>query len=334
MKVTSGDIRRTLVGTSINDTRKPYRRNLVIDNQYHFQTKSYIDRYFINDTILSGAKNVVFYNCMFKNIAITGYIRNISFVNCIIDNMVLDHAIIGDMKFTSCIIRNIISTKSELSDTIISDVNFGYIHGSYDIAGLILNRINYYSIMINDTTIMDSRLNNIARFKGPEFKNSFLNCNIIYSHISNVNMRSSYFYKCDISRNYISEIYSDNSTSFKGEIVIPSLCPKEGSFIGYKKVKTTTGVHSIAVLEIPEDALRISCGNYKCRCSKARVLRFESLDGRELKDTVAINLYTCNRRIVYKKGEMVYPDRFDENRFNTCSNGIHFFMSRDKAVEY
>ena len=31
---------------------------------------------------------------------------------------------------------------------------------------------------------------------------------------------------------------------------------------------------------------------------------------------------------------MVYPDAFDEDRFNECSNGIHFFIDKQLAINY
>ena len=36
----------------------------------------------------------------------------------------------------------------------------------------------------------------------------------------------------------------------------------------------------------------------------------------------------------YKVGEMVYPDRFDDNRWDECSNGIHFFITKQEAIDY
>jgi len=35
---------------------------------------------------------------------------------------------------------------------------------------------------------------------------------------------------------------------------------------------------------------------------------------------------------VYTVGEMVYPDSWDDNRWNECSHGIHFFINRQEAV--
>ena len=38
--------------------------------------------------------------------------------------------------------------------------------------------------------------------------------------------------------------------------------------------------------------------------------------------------------LLYKVGEMVYPDSFDEDRWNECSNGIHFFINKQEAIDY
>lgn len=36
----------------------------------------------------------------------------------------------------------------------------------------------------------------------------------------------------------------------------------------------------------------------------------------------------------YKVGEMVYPDGFDDDRWNECSHGIHFFINKQEAINY
>ena len=37
---------------------------------------------------------------------------------------------------------------------------------------------------------------------------------------------------------------------------------------------------------------------------------------------------------VYKIGETKTIDNFDNNRWNECSTGIHFFITRKEAVNY
>ena len=108
---------------------------------------------------------------------------------------------------------------------------------------------------------------------------------------------------------------------------IPLACPSKGAFIGWKKVE---GKYLVK-LQIPEDARRLSATTRKCRCDKAMVLDITSLDGNKHYDEVTNNRYN---ETIYKVGEFVYPDSFDENRWNECSNGIHFFVNKGDAIKY
>ena len=108
---------------------------------------------------------------------------------------------------------------------------------------------------------------------------------------------------------------------------IPMACPDTGAFIGWKKVNGL-----IVKLQIPEDARRSSATSTKCRCDKALVLAIETIDGETAQITTLINRNYAD--CVYTVGEMVYPDSFDENRWNECSHGIHFFINRQEAVAW
>ena len=108
----------------------------------------------------------------------------------------------------------------------------------------------------------------------------------------------------------------------------PLVCPEKGSFIGYKKCRDNL----IVELEIPEDAYRCSATSKKCRCSKAKVLSITNLDGSESTSDVAVSKH--NSSFVYRIGETVEVTYFDQNRWNECSTGIHFFMNREDAVKY
>ena len=108
----------------------------------------------------------------------------------------------------------------------------------------------------------------------------------------------------------------------------PLVCPEKGSFIGYKKCRNNL----IVELEIPEDAYRCSATSKKCRCSKAKVLSITNLDGSESTSDVAVSKHDSS--FVYRIGETVEVTDFDQNRWNECSTGIHFFMNREDAVKY
>lgn len=104
-------------------------------------------------------------------------------------------------------------------------------------------------------------------------------------------------------------------------------CPEEGSFIGYKKA-----CNHIIKLEILPDAKRSSATTRKCRCSSAKVLSITTLDGQD--DGTRVISSNYDKDFIYRVGEIVRVDNFDDNRWRECSTGIHFFMTRDEAVRY
>jgi hypothetical protein len=108
---------------------------------------------------------------------------------------------------------------------------------------------------------------------------------------------------------------------------IPFACPDTGSFIAYKKASGY-----IVKLQIPEDAKRLSATNRKCRCDKAQVLEIQNLDGTTADVTEVRSNYDKN--FIYKVGKTASVDNFDEDRWNECSKGIHFFINRQEAVNY
>jgi len=79
---------------------------------------------------------------------------------------------------------------------------------------------------------------------------------------------------------------------------IPYSCPNFGAFIGFKKAG-----NKIVVLEIPEDAKRLSSTGRKCRCNKAKVLRIENVDGTDSGLNEICSNY--DEQFIYKVGEAV-----------------------------
>ena len=115
---------------------------------------------------------------------------------------------------------------------------------------------------------------------------------------------------------------------------IPMACPTDGEFIGWKKV-CDNGITYLVKLLILEDAKRSSATGRKCRCSKARVLDISALqDGKEgPKERKIINT-SYDPYVTYEVGKVVEPDSFDDDRFNECSHGIHFFIDKQEAIGY
>ena len=121
-------------------------------------------------------------------------------------------------------------------------------------------------------------------------------------------------------------LYMANLTDAKN-IDFPISCPEKGSFIGFKKANGL-----IIELEIPSDALRSSATTRKCRCSKAKVISITNLDGSPSGVTSIPSSWDGN--FIYSIGDIVEVADFDTNRWNECAPGIHFFITRQEAVNY
>ena len=95
-------------------------------------------------------------------------------------------------------------------------------------------------------------------------------------------------------------------------------CPDSGSFDGWKKCND--GI--IVKVRVPAGARRSSATTRKCRAEYIKVLEVYGAD-----EAVS----SWDETTVYRKGETVRAHQWDENRWNECSGGIHFFLTRAEA---
>lgn len=149
--------------------------------------------------------------------------------------------------------------------------------------------------------------------------------NLYGADLRGVNLRGADLYEADLR--------GANLCGAKNVPYIPMICPEEGSFIGWKKVEDYIVKQDYIIkLEIPAEAKRSSATTRKCRCEFAKVLDIFNMDGTKANiDEITNNIY---EPLKYKIGEVVYPDGFDEDRWAECSNGIHFFVNRQEAINY
>ena len=114
-------------------------------------------------------------------------------------------------------------------------------------------------------------------------------------------------------------------------------CPRYDKIIGYKIIINHDGFkHLLATLEIPAGVKRSSAIGNKCRCEYAKVLSIIDENGNKYdigRPTISA-IMGIDNQLIYKVGEYVYADAFDENRFNECAPGIHFFMTPEEAWDY
>ena len=141
----------------------------------------------------------------------------------------------------------------------------------------------------------------------------------------------------DLRGAYLRGAYLSNFTKIANDMLtkyFPIACPEEGAFFGWKKANSDCVADGSVIIKllIPEDAKRSSAFSRKCRASKAVVLDIQSLDGKAKGLKSAKSTYDPD--FVYNLGDTVEIKNFDDDRKNECSRGIHFFITRQEAVDY
>lgn len=171
-----------------------------------------------------------------------------------------------------------------------------------------------------------------AIFTAADLRGANLTCSYMYcANLRSANLEGANLTNADLKDSNLNhaDLYNANLTGVKNLPDISMTCPETGSFIGWKKADN----NFIVKLEIPADAKRSSAiGSEKCRCNKAQVLAIENIDGTPAEVTSVHSRYETE--FIYTLGETVEEELFDENRFRECSTGIHFFMTREEAVQF
>ncbi len=186
---------------------------------------------------------------------------------------------------------------------------------------------NLIDAVLSNADLSNANLSNANLIDANLIGADLSNANLSNANLSNANLRGADLSNANLSN---ANLRGADLRGAKNVPYFPMICPDEGGFYGYKKVRVNN-TKCIAKLYIPAKAKRSSATTRKCRCEYAKVISITSLDRKQM-FSEATSSYNFNLK--YIVGKMVYPDKFDENRWNECSNGIHFFMQRQEAVDY
>jgi hypothetical protein len=100
-----------------------------------------------------------------------------------------------------------------------------------------------------------------------------------------------------------------------------SIVPQVGQFVGWKKCHD--GV--IVKLMIGKNARRSCATGRKCRAEYVKVLEVIGAE-------VGLSLY--DKKTEYRLGKIVRCDKWNEDRWQECGGGIHFYLSREEAAAH
>lgn len=202
------------------------------------------------------------------------------------------------------------------------------------------NKNRYFLSGLRKRTFVNCVFKNISPLSDFVIKCTFKNCifeNIIFSNewldkkLYNNIFENCMFFKCNITTYFESSMVDaiPESTNMR--------CPRYDKIIGYKIIINHDGSELLlATLEIPAGVKRSSAIGNKCRCEYAKVLSIIDGNGNkyDMGKSAISGIMIPSNQLIYKVGQYVYADSFDENRFNECAPGIHFFMTPEEAWDY
>lgn len=143
--------------------------------------------------------------------------------------------------------------------------------------------------------------------------------NLIFNSLGSIDLRNANLTNADLSNANLS------NTNFNKTLGVFCTCPKSGEIIGWKKIN-----HHIIRLKIPKWARRTAkYGSRKCRAEYAIVEKI--FHGLNEVDSVSGGF---DKNFKYSVGCIVKPDFYDASMLKECTNGIHFFMTREEAEQY
>ena len=159
-------------------------------------------------------------------------------------------------------------------------------------------------------------------FEGCDFESAILRwANLKHADLEGVDLKYADISHARLSGALMKDIeVNTNTTGYA------LACPEKGSFIGYKKAGKC-----IVELLILDDSKRVSATSARCRTDKARVLEIRNIETNALVDEVCSDY---DSKFIYKTGEIICVKDFDNDRWNTFTTGIHFFISKDEAMNY
>ena len=206
---------------------------------------------------------------------------------------------------------------TDLRYTNLSNADLSYSNLSY--SNLKYADLRYTNLRYTDLRCVNLRCADL-RYTDLRYTN-LSNADLSYSNLSYSNLKDANLRCADLSSANLKDIKTNIHT-----IGYNLACPETGSFIGYKKANGC-----IVKLLILEDSKRSSATTSKCRCDKAKVLDIKNIEtGKKVNEVRS----SYDSNFIYKVGEIIHVDNFDNNRWNECSTGIHFFVNKENAINY
>ena len=198
--------------------------------------------------------------------------------------------------------------------------------------GMDFSRVDFSNSDFKNVNFRSCKFDN-AKLQHTKFENcdlsgsSFAYADLFAADLRACDLSGSNFDGADFFAALLWEAKLDNLLVTDRTKFFRNYCPEEGYMFGYKKCFNERMVQ----LLIPKDAKRCSSTTNACRCDKARVVAITDVNRKEsYKEAMSF----VDPNFIYRLGEMVYADSYNEDRWHDSSHGIHFWMTFEEALGY
>jgi len=229
----------------------------------------------------------------------------------------LSGADLSDANLSGANLRGANLSDADLSGAYLSDADLSgaYLRGA-NLSGAYLSDADLSGAYLRGADLSDANLSG-AYLRGADLSDA----NLSDANLSGANLRGANLSDADLSGAYLRDVLHNENTAF-----FALQCPEVGSFTAWKKANG-----HIVQLTIPAKAKRSSATTRKCRASEAKVVKIWDASGNEVQECTS----THDKNFIYKVGKTVKPtEPFDDDRWNECSTGVHFFITRGEAEQY
>lgn len=196
-----------------------------------------------------------------------------------------------------------------------------------------LKGVSLHGITLTNSQLYCENFEDVSFFKanltGTTFESSsFEDCDFTDANLDGVNFRGADFDLLTLKTFTAEQIEKDENLRLA--LSKKQFIPEKGAFLGYKKLRDGL----VATLQIPARALRSHGAGKerKCRASEAKVLSIVDVStGKKVTEGFSSHSYNFK----YVVGKTVKPrSKFNTDRWNVCSSGIHFFPTFEEAKAY
>ena len=141
--------------------------------------------------------------------------------------------------------------------------------------------------------------------------------------LSRANLSGASLYNANLSGANLSDANMGDALNADHAVAQTRILP-EGDLIVWKQCAN----RHLVKLRIPAEAKRSNGTGRKCRAEYAKVLSITDMNGQPVDEAVS----SYDPEFTYTPGSTVRPTTpFDDDMWNECSSGIHFYITRKEA---